>query len=614
MRSPLRTPFGAIFQTEVLLNSKRVAPYAMAGVFSANAWLWCAKGAAVHYGWAINSDFYITRILGGFSFMTMPLFIALMMGDPVVRDYRSGINPLIFSKPVSRAEYLLGKFFGNFFVLICCLACFALTACLLQAFGASGMVVLPARVAPYFTNFIMFVGVSSLTLAAVCFTVGTLTRNVKIVYGLMTAFYPLYISWQLAMKGLPTRWRVILDPLLMNWQGQIQNGRSADWLNQLALSYDADLIANRALMLGAPAVCMAILYARFSMVEQSKKVRGGHQLTTIGLGTRDERLQRGEESFGSAYPTSEVEEAAPAKTIVLPQVVTVTEGARAGFRQLRAASGVELRLLFAERSLVVLLPLAMLSSVIGLAYFEAVPEPSYSAAYAGRTADSFLLFLLAIAIFYTGEAMHRDRELRIEPVLWAVPAPNFVLLLSKFSTTLLLSLFAGILVGAAAVALQIYKGHAPIEVTAYLTVYFVILIPSAAFVIAAATALNVLLRDKYLAYAASLAIAGVLFYLFNLGYNHPLYNPLLYSLWTPSDFTSGAGRLPQILTHRIYCLMLAALCLSLAHLFFERKATKGLPAGARLSGKGWTLLIATLATAAAIITALMINSGRGLGR
>lgn len=41
MRNPFQTPFGAICQNEVLLNSKRVAPYAFMILFSANAVLCC---------------------------------------------------------------------------------------------------------------------------------------------------------------------------------------------------------------------------------------------------------------------------------------------------------------------------------------------------------------------------------------------------------------------------------------------------------------------------------------------------------------------------------------------------------------------------------------------
>jgi len=141
MRAP-STPLAAVFLTEVLFNVKRVAPYALMVLFSANALLWWGWGPAGARGWAVNSDFYIVWLFCGFSFMTAPLFVALLMGDPVIRDFRLRVDPLIFSKPVGRGEYLVGKFCGNFFVLVCCQACFALTPLLLQSMRTEGMLVL----------------------------------------------------------------------------------------------------------------------------------------------------------------------------------------------------------------------------------------------------------------------------------------------------------------------------------------------------------------------------------------------------------------------------------------------------------------------------------------
>ena len=138
------------------------------------------------------------------------------------------------------------------------------------------------------------------------------------------------------------------------------------------------------------------------------------------------------------------------------------------------------RLLLAERSLVVIMPLALILSTMEVVFWSVTPDPTYSAGYAGNTARSLMIFLLGISIFYTGEAMHRDRELRVEPVLWATPAPNYVLLLSKFGTTLVLALSLITLVGLTAMTTQLIKGH-PIEVQAYLLTYSVILIPSAVF-------------------------------------------------------------------------------------------------------------------------------------
>ncbi|HEX7176249.1 MAG TPA: ABC transporter permease [Pyrinomonadaceae bacterium] len=604
MRSPTRTAFGAIFRNEVLLNSKRVAPYAMAALFGGNALLWWGWGPAASRGLATNSDHFIAEMMPVFSFMTLPLFTAVIMGDPVIRDFRAGVTPLIFSKPVGRATYLLGKFFGNFFVLVCCQLVFPLTFFLFQWVPKSGLLVQPPRVLPYFKHFLILIVVTHLVLAAVYFTVGTLTRNAKIVYGLAVSFYPLYISYQtLLLRSLPTRWRIALDPLLMNLSLNAR-GRSAEFLNQLAVSYDSDVLANRAAMILAAGLFLTFLYVRFSMVERVRKEEDDGRLTTIDL--RPDRVVSGVESSSFDRP-AQVEEVIRGERVAIPKVGTASEGVGASLEQLTAALGIELRLLSAERGLVVLVPTATLLCVAGLAYFEAVPGETHTAAYAARTAESVLLFLAAIAVFFTGEATARDRELRVEPVLWSAPAPNFVLLLSKFSATLLLCVAFSLVVGLAAIALQIFRGHTPFEISAYLKAYSLILIPSIVFLTAAAVALNVLLRDKYVAYAMSFAVGGALLYLFNNGYNHWLYNPVLYGLWTPADLTDAASNQTLIITHRIYCLAMASLLLSLAHLCFERKSTKGLRSQGRLSGAGWSLLIMSLSTVTAVITGLMIN-------
>jgi ABC-2 type transport system permease protein len=158
VRNPARTPFAVIFRTEVLLNSKRVVPYALIILFTAHSVLWWGWSAAATHGWATNGDFNIVRNLTGFSFLLgLPIFNALIMGDPVIRDFRTGIDPLIFSKPVSRSAYLLGKFFGNFFVLVCCQSAFVLTMLLLQWYPAPPLVVMPFRVVAFLKNLFFIV-------------------------------------------------------------------------------------------------------------------------------------------------------------------------------------------------------------------------------------------------------------------------------------------------------------------------------------------------------------------------------------------------------------------------------------------------------------------------
>jgi hypothetical protein len=85
---------------------------------------------------------------------------------------------------------------------------------------------------------------------------------------------------------------------------------------------------------------------------------------------------------------------------------------------------------------------------------------------------------------------------------------------------------------------------------------------------AASLVLNVLLREKYLAYTVSICAGGGLFYLYGQGYRHWAYNPLLYQIWSYRDLTDSSQ---PIFWYGFYWLAIAMLCIVLAHLFYERK-------------------------------------------
>jgi len=571
MRNPIHSQFINVFQNEVRLNSKRVAPYVLMVLFSANAVLWWIRGPAGDLGWATNSDFYIARSLKAFSFLLgLPIFNAVIMGDAVIRDFRLGLVPLVFSKPITRAQYLFGKFFGNFFVLVCCQAAFPLTQIVLQAFRPARMVVQPAHFLVYFKHFFFFVVITHLALAAVYFSVGALTRNSKIVYGLAVCFYPLYLSFMLfLLSGFSNPVRTLLDPFLLN-TGPSRNGfgNSADFLNQYVYNYSSGMIANRAVMVVISVACLLVLYWRFSITERAARSK---EVSTLDLSSAAETIYFDPPAPAAApgnHNSVEVKERSSVASVILPGVIQSNEKFSDSLNKLAAALRVEFLLLRAERSLIVLLPLALVLSILDVAFFRVVPEVSYSATYATRTANAMLLFLIGMIVFYTGESMHRDRELRIEPVLWATPAPNYVLLLSKFLATLVLTFSFTTLTGFAAITTQLVRRH-PIEIQPYLLTYLIILIPGVVFLAAFSVMSNVLLRNKYLVYATSIGIGGALFYLYSIGSNHWSYNPVLYQLWSYADLTGG--NLITIVVRRLYWLGLGAGCLLLAHLCYQRR-------------------------------------------
>jgi ABC-type transport system involved in multi-copper enzyme maturation permease subunit len=603
MKNPARTPFAAIFQNEVRLNSKRVAPYFMALLCAGNGLLWWGWGPATGRRWAVNADFFIAGALPVYSFMTLPLFTALFMADPVSRDFRVSIDPLILSKPISRAAYLLGKFFGNFFVLACCQSAFVLTWFVLQFVHKPGVVTQDFKVFPYVKHFLVFVVISHLAMAAFYFAVGALTRNAKIVYGLGVAFYPIYITYQtILLSSLPWRWKLVLDPLAMRGRG-VHNA-NAEWLNQLVVVYDTDLIVNRLVMILIAAICLTILYLRFTIAERSRKVEEFSVLNlTGGIGGFYYDQPIAEPTLADRFEPDHSHE-----KMLLPTITRTTGGIGSHLRQLFAALGIEFRLLLSERSLIVMMPLATFLSILEVVFYNVATDVSYSAANATNTARLLLLFLVGMTVFYTGEAMHRDREMRIEPVLWSAPAPNNVFLLSKFLSTFLLMCGLIFSVGIAALAIQVLRNHTLIDLFAYLRVYGLILLPSTIFVTAVAALANIALRNKHVAYVFSIGMAVGLFYLYNTGYNYWLYNPVLYRLWTYPDLTSAGNNQATILIHRIYCFAASVACLALAHILFQRKSTRGVRMDGRLTSRSWSIMLALVSLTTAIVTGSIISS------
>jgi len=561
----LPSPFVAIFQNEVRLNAKRITPYFMALLCAGNGLLWWGWGPAAGRGIAVNSDFFITGALPKYSFMTLPVFTALFMADAVIKDLRYAVDALIFSMPISRDEYLLGKFIGKYCGLACCQSAFVVAWFVLQLVHKEGVVVLPeVRMVPYIKHFLVFVVISHLGLAAFYFAVGALTRSAKLVYGLGVSFYPIYIAYSIVfLKNLSPRWRNNLDPLELDWKNVWTEQRGVDFMNHVALVYDFDLIANRAAMVLIAVLLLTILYYWFKTSEPESKAEN---FSWLNLSTK---------TTGQFYEMPGVMplelRPKPLTVVPIPTVNTANEGFANNVQKLIAALAVEFRLLITERSLLVVMSLAVFLSIFEVAFWQVRLDTTFSGGYAGNTARSMLLFLIAIPIFYIGEAIHRDNDVRVDGLLWSYPIPSYVVLSAKFLSTLLLVFGLILAVGVIAIVLQIVKGNTPLELSAYGYVYALIVIPNAIFLCAIFLALHVMLRSRYLAYAVSIGLCVSLFYFYSMGHTGWLYNPLLYNLWS-SDFVGP--NLSRILLHRGYTLALAAGFINIAHLVNARRSLR----------------------------------------
>ena len=112
------------------------------------------------------------------------LVTAALFGDAAVRDIEVEMDPLLFTSPISKAEYLGGRFLGalavNAIVVVAIPLGFLAMTGLLAYIGPE--VVGPFRVGAYVQPFFVFVLPNLVVVGAISFTIGILARRVLPVY------------------------------------------------------------------------------------------------------------------------------------------------------------------------------------------------------------------------------------------------------------------------------------------------------------------------------------------------------------------------------------------------------------------------------------------------
>ncbi|PZR02451.1 MAG: peptidase M1, partial [Flavobacterium psychrophilum] len=62
-----------------------------------------------------NSPFVIAKAMGAITGLSM-IIASMIMGVPVLRDFQYDITSLIYVNPISKRNYLCGRFLGSFVV------------------------------------------------------------------------------------------------------------------------------------------------------------------------------------------------------------------------------------------------------------------------------------------------------------------------------------------------------------------------------------------------------------------------------------------------------------------------------------------------------------------
>ncbi|MBS1937628.1 MAG: ABC transporter permease [Bacteroidetes bacterium] len=423
-----------------------------------------------------NAPYIVYQFYGAMSFLAVLMVTAFVNGT-AIRDFTSDTAQIVFSTPVSKRNYLLGKFLGSTFV-----ACLPLLGVSLgivlgswwpgldpQRIGAN-------RLLPHLEAFLVIALPNVIFTAAIIFAVAVLVRSTMASF---IAAIALFVGYSIAGTLMSDMDNQVLASMLDPFGGSatelVTKYWSVDDRNTALLPLDGVLLWNRLAWMAVAVLVFLFGYMRFRFTERTQKARPAPE---------DERMP------------------AAAGTAPLPRVA-LHYGAAARRLHFLALLRMDLRGMLRGAPFIIIMALGLIQLFASLVFVTSMyGNTTYPVTYnvAELMRGSLMIYLLIIVAFYAGQLVWKEREPKIDGIVNALPVSTAVNLLAKLAALLAVVLLVLLVAVLAGMATQLIHGYTRLQPGVYLT-YFVL--PSLLnFAIWAAVGLlvHVLVNNKYLGY------------------------------------------------------------------------------------------------------------------
>ena len=438
---------------------------------------------AVQVGGAIgnvnrNAPLVVAQLLGAFSLMSM-FVVTIFIAGTVLRDSEVGISDMLFATPMKKRDYLIGRFAAG---LVACLVIFAMIV--------AGMMLGPLmpwvdtqRVGPFpGAAYLWALGVivvpNLFFVGALLMLLASTTRSIMLVYVGVLAFFILWIVAGSFTSDIDNEWIAVLaDPFGIRALGRATRYFSTAEANAGLPDIGGYMLANR-LLWGAVALAL------FSL--------------TLVL-FKPQRAGTAKRLFGKAKvpaPSALV----PAQ-LALPRIAPRFTGATRWIQCWHILAFDAAAVLKSVPFLIMLLFSVMNMVGASLQMGEIFGTTVYPMTHLmlELLGSSFSFLLIIIVTFYSGELIFKERQVKIADVNDAMPMPNWAPLVAKSLAlvgVVLAFLLAGVLT---AIAIQLFKGGAPVEPLVYLKGVLVSGLP---FILMGliAVVLQVITNNKFIGY------------------------------------------------------------------------------------------------------------------
>ncbi|MES2015556.1 MAG: M1 family aminopeptidase [Pseudomonadota bacterium] len=499
----------------------------------------------------MNAPVVIANQLSVFSIIAMFLVTVFIAGT-VLRDNEVGIADILFATPMRKTDYLLGRFLAGFAV---CLTLFALITLAMMA-GSSMPSIDPERVGPfafhpYLWSFCVFVLPNLLFIASLLMLLAATTRSMILVYVAVLAFLVLWAiagTWREGAQSVA----VLLDPFGVRALAQMTRYFSAAQSNSDVPVLSGLLLLNRViwstlalLMFGA-----TVLLFKPQRAGSARRWFGKARLALVPAGARPSHA---------------------------PRRIAPTFGAATSVKQCWAMLCFDTRGVIRSLPFLVMLILALANfcanyTIDGLR-FDSTPYP-LTRLMLEELSGGINSMLVIILVFYSGELIFRERQVKIAEVADAMPVPNWMPLVAKAGALIAVIftfLGAGVVL---CIVIQLVKGGAPVDAMLYLqgtlinATYFILMA-------LAMLALQTITNNKYLGYLLAIGLFMSNTVLQSLNINHRLASFASLPPLTYSDLNGYGHFLTGWSWFALYWSLVTAVLLMVAQLFWVRGVAHG---------------------------------------
>lgn len=537
-------------------------------------WITAAVGFAMVFfsmnleGWELGSEGGLLRnsayatLRNSVMFALMFMFVtASFVANAVIRDDETGYGPIIRSTPITKFEYVIGRFLGAYAIAAACMLVVPV-ASLLGALmpWANPANLGPNRITDHLYAYFLIALPNLLTHSAIFFALATITRSMMATYLAVISFVAAFFSLQEGLVRPQLNAAVaIAEPFAARAIKDAVRYWTIAERNAMLPEFSGTLLYNRLLWIGVSVLCLAIAYAVYRFADQGMSRRERKKLK------RDAQASLPVESSTLGYASGQ---------LGLPEALPTSAAHRAGRALMWLRTKFEFRQVILSPAFPVLLVFGMfhtISILLTHRYPEYRPEYPTTLSLIPHIEETFRLVLMIIAVFYAGELVWRERDRRVHELIDAAPIPNWAYVIPKTMALALVLVSVLLCNVSAAIGLQLSLGFTDIEVGKYLLWY--VLPESFDMLLLAAVAILVQSLSPHKAVGWGVMVLLMIWQELNRVSRFVNHNLLNYGE-TPdmplSDLNGAAFFWKGAWTVRLYWGALAVLLLLVAHLLWRR--------------------------------------------